>query len=128
MFHHTATFNGVYSQARELFYSEIDLTQDAGLGSVIQKNVVLFQDTLNWGIGACRHSNGQDWWVVMIKDSSDLIFKILFTNSGITSTSQIGFHLTWGNSSQLTFFSKWKSFASTTYYQNYFLWIHLTVQ
>jgi hypothetical protein len=119
LFHHTATFNGAYSQARELFYSEIDLTQDAGLGSVIQKNVILFQDTLNWGIGACRHANGQDWWVVMMKDSSDLIFKILFTNSGITSiTSQnLGFQpFPWGNSSQISFSSNGNLFASTTYF------------
>jgi hypothetical protein len=43
----------------EVFLLKIDMTLDAGLGLYIQKNELIFQDTLNWGFGACRHSNGK---------------------------------------------------------------------
>ncbi|MBL0340263.1 MAG: hypothetical protein IPP71_04665 [Bacteroidetes bacterium] len=87
LLHHTATFNGIYSPTKELFSTLIDLTLDNGLGGITQKNNIVFQDTLNWGVSACRHANGRDWWVVMMKDSSDLVFKILITPAGISSVS-----------------------------------------
>jgi len=119
LFHHTATFIGSYAQALDLFYSEIDISQNSGLGSVVQKNISIIQDSLNWGIGACRHANGTDWWVVMMQDSSDVIFKILFTSAGISSitTQSLNFlPVPWGNFSQLSFSSNGNLFASTTYF------------
>ncbi len=82
LMHHTATqFSGSFLPALELYYSLIDITQNRGLGSVISKNNIVLQDTLGWGIGACRHANGTDWWVVMMKDSSDVVFKVLLDSS-----------------------------------------------
>jgi len=89
----------------ELYYSIIDMQLDGGLGGLYSKNNVIFQDTIGWGISACKHANGRDWWVVAIKDTSDIIYKILFTPSGIQSitTQNLNVPYAWGNASQLTF-------------------------
>lgn len=119
LIHHTATqFSGSFIPALELFYSKIDITQNGGLGNVVSKNNVIFQDTLNWGIGACRHSNGQDWWVVMMKDSSDIVYTVLIDSSNnFTVTSQsLGYlPLPHAAISQLIFSSDGTKFISSTY-------------
>lgn len=118
LFHHTATFNGFYYPTNELLYSTIDMTLDNGLGGVIAKNDTAFTDTLNWGIGACRHANGRDWWLTMAKDSSNSFYKVLLTPNGITNVSTQNLNywpLPWGNPVQLTFSRSGELFASTTY-------------
>ncbi|MGI8893799.1 MAG: hypothetical protein ACR2GN_10120 [Bacteroidia bacterium] len=110
--------NGVYSPVNVLLQSHIDITLDNGLGSVILKNDTIIFDTLNWGIGACRHANGRDWWVVMHKDSSDLIFKILISNNGLVNVAsqQLGYlPLPWGHLAQITFSPDGSKFITTTY-------------
>jgi hypothetical protein len=84
LFHQTGYYDSNYNLAsRALYYSIIDLTGDNGLGEVIQKNTIILQDTLAYGLGACKHANGSDWWIVAIKDKSDIIFKFLLTKNGI---------------------------------------------
>lgn len=102
--------------ATELFYTTIDMNLDGGLGGVISKNQIVFSDTLMWSIAAVKHGNGRDWWILMVKDSSDIIFKVLLTASGIYSvTSQsvggdINYHTSLGQS---VFSSDGKKFAYT---------------
>ncbi|MBK7971599.1 MAG: T9SS type A sorting domain-containing protein [Bacteroidetes bacterium] len=66
-----------------LYYSKIDLSLNAGLGEVIIKNDTILVDTLSFGIGACRHSNGKDWWVITMRDRNPEIYTILLTQNGI---------------------------------------------
>ncbi len=87
LFHHTATYNGYSFPAGELYFSKIDMQIDNGLGGVSQKNNIALSDTLNWGIGTCKHANGRDWWIVMSKQNTDTVFVLLFTPQGIQSTS-----------------------------------------
>ncbi len=47
-----------------LSYSVIDIAQNGGLGSVVQKNIVLNTIPANDGLVAVRHGNGRDWWLV----------------------------------------------------------------
>jgi len=116
IFHMTSNYSyGL--RASEVYYSIVDMTLDNGLGSVISKNQVAIQDTLSWGLGACRHANGRDWWIVALKDSSDIAFKILLTPSGIFGVTQQ--HL--GNSfynvaSQLVFSPDGNKFSYTAGY------------
>ena len=57
---------------------------DSGLGGVVQKNTVLFQDTLIEGrLTAVKHANGRDWWIFSHKWNSGQIFKFLVTPYGI---------------------------------------------
>lgn len=73
----------------KLYFSIIDMTLNGGLGAVIQKNIIPLLPDLNGGISACQHANGRDWWILVPQDSSNVIWKILFTPTGITSiTSQ----------------------------------------
>src|SRR4030095_7405971 len=100
-------------------FSAIDLTLDGGLGGVISKNDTILQDTLIWGIGAVKHANGRDWWIVMLKDDSDIIFKILFTPQGISSilTQQLNFQPNpWGIATQLVFSQNGEKFAYSNNY------------
>lgn len=91
LFHITGNYNSNPTIcATELFYSIIDMTLDSGFGGVTLKNQIVFQDTLSWGISACKHANGRDWWIVAIKDNSNTLYKVLLTPSGIASvTSQV---------------------------------------
>jgi hypothetical protein len=46
-----------------LYYSEVDLTLNGGLGAVTQKNVQLLNLHSITCINAVRHGNGRDWWL-----------------------------------------------------------------
>jgi len=121
LIHHAATFNGSYFTIYELFMSTIDITADSGLGAVIQKNNIILNDTLNCGIAACRHANGRDWWIVSMKDSTNIIFKFLLTPAGITFSSFQNLNyqpIAWGNASQLTFSKNGEMLCANTYDPN----------
>lgn len=119
LFHHTCEWNGFSYPAYEVFYTVIDMTFDGGLGGVdsAQKNIIAFQDTLNWGLAACKHANGRDWWIVAQKHNTDIIYKVLFTPTGISTvtTQQLNCPYAWYSSSQLTFSPDGNKFAYTTY-------------
>ncbi|MBP7167519.1 MAG: T9SS type A sorting domain-containing protein [Bacteroidia bacterium] len=120
LFHHTAQNNGLYNIVYEVLYSVIDVTLDAGLGAVIQKNQLAFTDTLNWGITACKHANGRDWWIVLQKDLTDIVFIVLFSPTGVQSISSqsLGVPIAWGNVTQPTFSPDGTKFGYTTYTPN----------
>ena len=56
---------GELSPIYGLFYSQIDLSYNNGLGKVVQKNVQINSDSIADGITAVRHGNGRDWWVIV---------------------------------------------------------------
>ena len=85
LFHQTGDVS-IYS--RKLYYSIIDMSLDSGRGEVTQKNQIAFSDSLIFGITACKHANGRDWWVAVLKDSSDVIYTLLLTPNGITNIQQ----------------------------------------
>ncbi len=118
LFHMVANPN-ISSRSSELFYSVIDMTLDNGLGGVIQKNYIALQDTLSWGIGTCKHANGRDWWIVVLKDNSNIIEKLLLTPNGVINmgSQALGSLLTHiGTSGQLVFSPNGKKFAFNTLY------------
>jgi hypothetical protein len=55
-----------------LFYHVIDMNADNGLGRVIEKRVLIVQDSMTWGhVTATKHANGRDWWFVVQKRYSN---------------------------------------------------------
>ncbi len=46
-----------------LYYSKIDMSQNGGLGAVMQKNIQLSNLHANESLSAIKHANGRDWWV-----------------------------------------------------------------
>ena len=115
LFHHGSSYvNPPNDLPLISYYSVIDMSLDNGLGDVIpgQKKITLIQDTLLPGFAACRHANGKDWWVYILKGNSSMIYKVLLTNQGITniSTQNIGvLHIT--NEAQKCFSPNGKKFA-----------------
>ena len=72
---------------KNLYYSKIDMLLNNGNGDLTQKNIILLQDTL-WGGGttACKHANGRDWWVVVVRHFP--IYNVfLLSPNGITLNS-----------------------------------------
>jgi hypothetical protein len=70
-----------------LYYSEVDLSLNGGLGAVTQKNVQLLNIKSIDCISAVQHGNGKDWWVFFKTFGSVLnneIYKFLITASGIS--------------------------------------------
>jgi hypothetical protein len=114
LFHQVADNPPGYSSL-ELYYTIIDLTLDSGLGGVdtTQKNIIVIQDILSNEITACKHANGRDWWIVALKDSTDIIYKILLTPSGISSvsTQTLGVPLSYAGEGQPTFSPDGNKFA-----------------
>ena len=87
-----------------LYMSEVSLAYNAGIGKAIQKNDTLLNDTLSWGIAACKHANGIDWWIVTTKDSTNEVF--LLDNQGIqfASTQKLNYNIyARKNGAQITF-------------------------
>lgn len=116
LFHQTVDYNNS-SLSSAIFYTVIDMTLDSGLGGVIsnKKNLIAVQDTFSFGIAACKHANGRDWWIVALKDSSDIIFKILLSPNGIASVMQqpLGVPFAYQGEGQPTFSPDGSKFAYT---------------
>ena len=70
-----------------LMYSYIDMSTNGGLGRVEEKNVEVFRRKdvqLNSGqMHAVRHSNGRDWWVMQVLDTSNVYYAVLIDDGGI---------------------------------------------
>ena len=118
LFHQIGNFSVTfpYLNSPEIFYTVVDMNLNGGLGGVIvgQKNLIAFSDTLSWGLAACKHANGRDWWVTAIRDYSNTIFKILVTPSGITSVTSQTLNMpppSYGNAGQPCFSPDGTKFA-----------------
>ncbi len=66
-----------------LYYSVIDITASAGLGEVVEKNVVLHSNQVGRHLAAVHHCNGKDVWVVTHEFNSRKFLAYLITENGI---------------------------------------------
>ena len=63
----------------ELHYSVIDMSENDGLGKVVEKRKLLISDTLDNGkLTAILHANGRDWWILVPKYHTDEYYRISF--------------------------------------------------
>lgn len=67
----------------DLLYSRVDASGDGGLGEVVEKDVLLLQDTFADQIQAVRHGNGRDWWLVAPKSGSNIHYLFLLSPQGL---------------------------------------------
>ena len=70
-------------QIAKLYYSQVDMSENNGLGKVLEKNKVIIADTLHGDMHAVRHENGEDWWVFVSQATTNVIYRILFTKDGV---------------------------------------------
>ena len=82
LFHGTVDDNVGY--AFYIYYSEIDMSLNGGLGSVTSKNNILLNDTLISGrITAVKHANGRDWWIIFHQGHTNRFYLYLVDPSGV---------------------------------------------
>ncbi len=78
----------------QLLTTTVDMNGDNGLGAVIEKNSIVFQESgmsLNQThFDAVRHANGRDWWLVnMIYDSKELLLHLYTPDSIFRKHTQV---------------------------------------
>jgi len=74
-------------RTRELLYTYVDGSQNSGLGALIEKNEVIYDNNniLSSGLlNACKHDNGEDWWITQVLDSTNLWLTFLVDDEGIS--------------------------------------------
>jgi hypothetical protein len=67
----------------------IDMEGDSGLGEVVEKNTVIFTDTMSdAGMTACRHANGRDWWLVRNEYHTNCYYVWLVTPDSVVGPTK----------------------------------------
>ena len=109
IFHKAAEFDGGKLLIKKLYYSQVDMSANGGLGKVLEKNKVIVSDTLQGGnLHAVRHANGEDWWIMLAKSTADVVYSVLLTGDGIAGVfeQQVGIIPDpWFSSAGMTCFS-----------------------
>ncbi|MEO8146155.1 MAG: T9SS type A sorting domain-containing protein [Bacteroidia bacterium] len=74
-----------------IYYSIIDLSQNGGLGAVVQKNIQLQSFKVVDCLTAIKHGNGRDWWILFRRwdtpSPNSEIHSYLVTPTGILNYS-----------------------------------------
>ncbi|MBI9036467.1 MAG: PKD domain-containing protein, partial [Bacteroidales bacterium] len=70
----------------DAYFSIIDMTLDNGLGTVIEKNTLLHENT-GTKIAAITHENGEDIWVMLHAKNSNTFITFLLTSEGLSQPS-----------------------------------------
>jgi hypothetical protein len=72
-----------------LNYNVIDMNANAGQGKVIERMKPILENTkiMKSGLTACRHGNGQDWWIVTADIDSNNYYLSLVTNDSIVTNN-----------------------------------------
>jgi hypothetical protein len=77
LFHQTGNYNSPVLSATEIYYSIADMSYNGGLGKVISKNNITLNGLFGWGLSACKHGNGRDWWVFAMSEYGNAVYKFL---------------------------------------------------
>ncbi len=79
-------------------YTEVDMTTNGGLGSVVssRKNIHLFGTTTIEGANIAKHANGCDYWIIGKEVGTTNIRSYLITSSGVNNTPIISTALSIG--------------------------------
>ena len=85
LFHLKLDHHPVLVLARTTLYmTTIDMSQNNGLGTVIEKNVEILTDGNFGGINAVKHANGRDWWILTCEKSTNRYYRLLLNPEGLT--------------------------------------------
>ena len=78
--------NSIKAPFDMLSYNVVDMNQNNGLGSIVQKNKILISETEmpKTMMQACKHSNGRDWWLLKaVGYDTNIIYRFLVTKDTI---------------------------------------------
>lgn len=65
-----------------LYYTEIDMSLDNGMGDVVSKNNILVEADLG-NFTVVRHANGRDWWILAPEFGNKKWYRWLLTPQGL---------------------------------------------
>ena len=87
LFHSAGSFINNSYVISPLYYSLIDMNENNGLGTVIQKNKIVLNSTMSdidiiWP-SFTKHANGRDWWLLTGLENSNVAITYLITSDGI---------------------------------------------
>ncbi|MBK9637386.1 MAG: T9SS type A sorting domain-containing protein [Bacteroidetes bacterium] len=123
LLHQSGTSSSNYKSSG-LYFTLVDKTLNNGLGGVVtgQKNQLVFSMGLNPGMSVCKHANGRDWWVLTMKDSSDIVYVNLLSPSGFSAP--VGYSLGFSPAAinfigQMNFSPDGRKFAYSYYLGNF---------
>jgi hypothetical protein len=75
---------GSFVTPKHLLMTEIDMTENSGLGKVVLKNSIIIEDTLaGTKLSAVKHANGRDWWLIIPEYKSNCYYSVLVTPTGV---------------------------------------------
>ncbi len=84
LFHESCDYSSPELEPSKLYYSIVDMSQQGGLGAVIEKNQVIINNVLTIGfLSAVKHANGRDWWIVTHNLTGNIFYTLLLTPDGI---------------------------------------------
>ena len=67
-----------------LLSSKVNMKLNQSKGDVVYKNKQVFSDTICGGtLSACRHANGRDWWINVLRYDGLKMFTLLYDMDGI---------------------------------------------
>lgn len=79
-----------FIQVNRLLQTTINIELENGLGRVIESDVLVDDDTFEFGkLQACRHANGRDWWIVIPRRYSKQILVYLLDPQGIRKSHEV---------------------------------------
>lgn len=126
LFHQTCDYNSATLNSIEIFYSVIDITLNNGMGAVISKNNIVLTGNFAYGMTACKHGNGRDWWLTALSDSGTTVYKILITPNSITYIGSQAFSVqpNPGQAGQPVFSPNGAKFTFRNAYNNGVSWLN----
>jgi hypothetical protein len=69
-----------------IFYqSVVNIKANNGLGTVVEKNKIILNDTLDGGISAVKHADGVNWWILVRKFRTKIFYTFKLTKNGLDS-------------------------------------------
>ncbi|MBS1683243.1 MAG: hypothetical protein JSS76_00705 [Bacteroidetes bacterium] len=66
----------------KLLTTYLSMADSNGHGKVHYRDSLLLADIITPNITACKHANGNDWWILVSKQNSNCYYRILLTDSG----------------------------------------------
>ncbi|MFN8155552.1 MAG: T9SS type A sorting domain-containing protein [Bacteroidia bacterium] len=77
--------------ATHVYYTVLDKNLNGGMGGIITASNIAVTDTLAhiFGLTACKHANGRDWWIFAKERCTNVYDRFLLTPGGIQFTGKI---------------------------------------
>jgi DNA-binding beta-propeller fold protein YncE len=92
LIHNSTIYNANMVKGERLYYTIVDMSLNNEKGEVTEKNKILLDTFVDYGkITACRHANGNDWWIIVTDFDTKKYNIFLLSPQGITLKEKLTF-------------------------------------